>query len=211
MERVISLCIGYVFGIFQTSYLYGKIKGIDIREYGSGNAGTTNTLRVLGKKAAFIVFAGDVLKTILAVLVVRLLFQESCSEILPLLGMYAAAGAILGHDFPIQLGFRGGKGIACTAGLCVTLGPIVTILEAATFLGIVYFTRYVSLGSIIVVIELIINLVVLGQLGYYGMSQGQLLEFYMICTALSMMAIYQHRKNIKRLLSGTESKIFQKS
>lgn len=210
MERLISLFIGYIFGIFQTSYLYGKVKGIDIRNYGSGNAGTTNTLRVLGKKAAFVVFLGDVLKTVLAVVVVRLIFKESCSEILPLLGMYTAAGAILGHDFPIQLGFKGGKGIACTAGLCVTLGPIVTLLEAATFLGIVFFTRYVSLGSIVVVIELVIDLIVLGQLGYYGMSQGQLLEFYLICTALSAMAIYQHRKNIQRLLSGTESKIFQK-
>ena len=129
---------------------------------------------------------------------------------LPLLGMYAAAGAILGHNFPVQLGFRGGKGIACTAGLVLTLGPIVTILEAATFLLTVGLTRYVSLGSILVVIELVIDIAVLGQRGYYGMSQGYLLEFYLVCTALSLMAIYRHRTNIKRLLSGTENKIFQK-
>lgn len=210
MERVICLGIGYLFGIFQTAYIYGKMNGIDIREYGSGNAGTTNALRVLGKKAGLIVFLGDVAKTVLAVLAVRLLFGQKYGDMLPLLGLYAAAGAILGHNFPVQLGFKGGKGIACTAGLVVTLGPIVTVLEAATFLLAVCLTRYVSLGSILVVIELVINLVVLGQMGYYGMSQAHRIEFYILCFALSCMAIYRHRANIKRLLNGTESKIFQK-
>ncbi len=114
MERIICLGIGYLFGIFQTAYIYGRIKGIDIREHGSGNAGTTNALRVLGKKAGLIVFLGDVAKTVLAVLLVRLLFGRRYGDMLPLLGMYAAAGAILGHNFPVQLGFKGGKGIACT-------------------------------------------------------------------------------------------------
>ena len=90
----------------------------------------------------------------------------------------------------------------------LTLGPIVTILEAVTFLLTVGLTRYVSLGSILVVIELVIDIAVLGQRGYYGMSQGHLLEFYLVCTALSLMAIYRHRTNIKRLLSGTENKNF---
>jgi len=186
------------------------MNGIDIREHGSGNAGTTNALRVLGKKAGLIVFLGDVAKTVLAVLLVRLLFGQKDGDMLPLLGMYAAAGAILGHNFPVQLGFKGGKGIACTAGLVVTLGPIVTVLEASTFLLTVFLTRYVSLGSILVVIELVIDLVVLGQRGYYGMSQAHLIEFYAVCTALSLMAIYRHRANIRRLLNGTENKIFQK-
>ena len=199
MERIVCLAIGYLFGIFQTAYIYGKMNGIDIREYGSGNAGTTNALRVLGKKAGVIVLLGDVAKTVLAVVLVKVIFARTHGDMLPLLGMYAAAGAILGHNFPVQLGFRGGKGIACTAGLVLTLGPIVTILA-----------RYVSLGSILVVIELVIDIAVLGQRGYYGMSQGHLLEFYLVCTALSLMAIYRHRTNIKRLLSGTENKIFQK-
>lgn len=210
MERIICLGIGYLFGIFQTAYIYGKMNGIDIREYGSGNAGTTNALRVLGKKAGVIVLLGDVAKTVLAVVAVRLLFAGSHGDMLPLLGMYAAAGAILGHNFPVQLGFKGGKGIACTAGLILTLGPVVTVLESATFLLTVFLTRYVSLGSILVVIELVIDLVVLGQMGYYGMSQAHLTEFYLVCTALSVMAIYRHRANIKRLWNGTESKIFQK-
>lgn len=210
MERIICLGIGYLFGIFQTAYIYGRMHGIDIREHGSGNAGTTNALRVLGKKAGLVVFLGDVAKTVLAVLAVRLLFAGKYPDMLPLLGMYAAAGAILGHNFPVQLGFKGGKGIACTAGLCVTLGPIVCGLEALTFLLAVGLTRYVSLGSILVVIELVIDLVVLGQRGYYGMSQAHLTEFYLVCAALSCMAIYRHRANIGRLLNGTENKIFQK-
>lgn len=210
MERIVCLAIGYVCGLFQTAYIYGKMNGIDIREHGSGNAGTTNALRVLGKKAGLIVFLGDVAKCVLAVTVCRLLFAKSCPDILPLLGIYAAAGAILGHNFPVNLGFKGGKGIACTAGLIVTLGPIVTVLELITFLLIVIFTRYVSLGSIVVVIELVISVIVLGQMGYYGMSQGSLIEFYVAAAALAAMAIYRHRSNIKRLLSGTENKVFQK-
>lgn len=210
MERIICLAIGYIFGIFQTAYIYGKMNGIDIREHGSGNAGTTNALRVLGKKAGVIVLLGDVAKTVLAVVAVRLLFGRTHGDMLPLLGMYAAAGAVLGHNFPVQLKFRGGKGIACTAGLILTLGPIVTALESVTFLLVVFLSRYVSLGSIVVVIELVISLVVLGQRGYYGMSQANLIEFYMVCAALSAMAVYRHRANIKRLLNGTENKIFQK-
>ncbi len=210
MERVISVGIGYLFGIFQTAYIYGKMNGIDIREHGSGNAGTTNALRVLGKKAGVIVLLGDVAKTVLAVVAVRLLFGRQDADWLPLLGMYAAAGAVLGHNFPIQLGFKGGKGIACTAGLILTLGPVVTALEASTFLLTVLLTRYVSLGSVLVVIELVAVLAVLGQNGYYGMSQGHLMEFYAISAVLACMAIYRHRANIVRLVKGTESKIFQK-
>ena len=210
MERLISLAIGYLFGIFQTAYIYGRLNGIDIREHGSGNAGTTNALRVLGKKAGVIVLLGDVAKTVLAVAVVRLIFRRQDADWLPLLGMYAAAGAILGHNFPVQLGFKGGKGIACTAGLVLTLGPVVTVLEASTFLLTVFLTRYVSLGSILVVIELVISLVVLGERGYYGMDPAHRMEFYIVCAALSAMAIYRHRANIVRLLHGTESRIFQK-
>lgn len=210
MERVISLAVGYLFGLFQTAYIYGKMNGIDIREHGSGNAGSTNALRVLGKKAGVIVLLGDVAKTVLAVAAVRMLFGRQDADWLPLLGLYAAAGAILGHNFPVHLGFKGGKGIACTAGLVLTLGPVVTALEASTFLLTVLLTGYVSLGSILVVVELVILLAVLGQTGYYGMSQGHLIEFYIVCALLSAMAIYRHRANIVRLLHGTENKIFRK-
>ena len=107
MERVICLLIGYVFGLFQTAYFYGKTKGIDIRKYGSGNAGTTNALRVLGTKAGLIVFAGDCLKCIIAVCITRALFSTGHPENIYLLCLYTGAGAIIGHNFPFYMGFKG--------------------------------------------------------------------------------------------------------
>ena len=107
MERIICLGIGYLFGLFQTAYIYGKMNGIDIREHGSGNAGSTNALRVLGKKAGVVVLLGDVAKTVLAVLLIRMLFRKTHGDMLPLLGIYAAAGANLGHNFTANLGFKG--------------------------------------------------------------------------------------------------------
>ena len=105
MIRVVCLLIGYVFGLFQTAYIYGKMHGIDIRTVGSGNAGTTNTLRVLGTKAGLIVLAGDIIKTVLAISIVKMLFAQSHPDMLYTLVMYTAAGAILGHNFPFYLNF----------------------------------------------------------------------------------------------------------
>ena len=116
MIRFVCLLIGYIFGCFQTSYIYGRLHGIDIRNYGSGNAGTTNSFRVLGKKAGAIVLVCDIIKTGLAMTVVRLLFREQYGEILYLLVIYAAAGAILGHNFPFYLGLRAGRALPAPRG-----------------------------------------------------------------------------------------------
>ena len=157
MERVICLIIGYVFGLFQTAYFYGKMHGIDIRQHGSGNAGTTNTLRVLGTKAGLIVLAGDCLKCMAAIWVVKLLFGASHPEIVYLLKLYAAAGAILGHNYPFYLGFKGGKGIAATAGLILAFHPYFIVMGVAVFFGIFFTTHYVSLGSLLVYVGLMID------------------------------------------------------
>ena len=101
MGRVICLVMGYVFGLFQTGYLYGKMNHIDIRNYGSGNSGTTNALRVMGKKAGLIVFAGDFLKTVFACLAARIIFKGSPDTDLYVL--YAGLGVVLGHNFPCYL------------------------------------------------------------------------------------------------------------
>ena len=122
MSRLLSLLIGYCFGLFQTSYFYGKLHGVDIRTMGSGNAGTTNALRSLGAKAGLITLAGDVCKCILAVLVMYLLIGKNHPEILPLLKVYTAFGVIIGHDFPFYMHFRGGKGIAATGGMILSFG-----------------------------------------------------------------------------------------
>ena len=139
MERVICLAIGYVFGLFQTAFFYGRAHGIDIRQYGSGNAGTTNTLRVLGTRAGLIVLAGDCLKCIAAVVVSRMIFGESHPDMIYLLSLYAGAGAILGHNYPFYMNFRGGKGIAATAGLILSFHPYVIVMGVAVFFGIFFY------------------------------------------------------------------------
>ena len=104
--------MGYCFGLFQTGYIYGEKHGVDIRTQGSGNAGTTNTLRVLGWKAGLITFLGDLFKAIFAVLLIRFIFIGKYPDAVKILELYAGFGAVLGHNFPFYLKFKGGKGIA---------------------------------------------------------------------------------------------------
>ncbi len=208
MERIICLVIGYVFGLFQTAYIYGKLHGIDIRNYGSGNAGTTNTMRVLGTKAGLFVLLCDIVKCILAVVVTGLIFGKTHPDMVYLLKLYAAAGAILGHNFPFYLHFKGGKGIAATAGLILSFHPYLIPMGVILFFGAFFTTHYVSLGSLLVYAGFFIELIVLGQLGIFGMPQNVLIEMYVIAGALTVMAYYKHRENIKRLLSGTERKTY---
>ncbi len=112
--------MGYVFGLFQTGYLYSKSKNMDIRNYGSGNAGSTNVLRVMGVKAGLIVFLGDAGKMILACLLTRMLYSGQ-QEMLYVYLLYTGLGVILGHNYPFYMGFKGGKGIAASAGLLASL------------------------------------------------------------------------------------------
>ncbi|MDE6944561.1 MAG: glycerol-3-phosphate 1-O-acyltransferase PlsY [Lachnospiraceae bacterium] len=208
MERAICLVIGYVFGLFQTAYLYGKLHGIDIRNYGSGNAGTTNTLRTLGTKAGLIVLLGDIMKCILAIVLTNLLFRNSHADEIYLLKIYAAAGAILGHNFPFYLHFKGGKGIAATAGMILSFHPYLIPMGVLLFFGTFFTTHYVSLGSLLVYAGFMTELVVLGQMGIFGMSQAALNEMYVVAAFLTVMAYYKHKDNIKRLLDGTERKTY---
>lgn len=209
MIRILCIVIGYVFGLFQTAYFYGKSKGIDIREHGSGNSGTTNALRVLGTKAGLIVFAGDCLKCILAVVLVRVLFGETYSDIIYLLCIYTAAGAILGHNFPFYMGFKGGKGIAATAGLILSFHPSFIPMGVILFFGAFFLTHYVSLGSLLVYVGFVTQLIISGQLGLFGdMSQAHLIEMYIVAFLLAVMAFWKHRANIVRLIHGEENKTY---
>lgn len=211
MVRVYCLLIGYVFGLFQTAYFYGKYKGIDIRQKGSGNAGTTNTLRVLGTKAGLIVLAGDILKTMAAIFIVKLLFKNTYPNMIYLLMLYTAMGAILGHNYPFYLNFKGGKGIAATGGLILSFHPSFIIVGIIMFFGAFFTTHYVSLGSLLVYAGFMIQLVISGQMGLFtGMTQGNLYEMYAIGLFLTVMAYWRHRENIKKLLSGTERKTYLK-
>lgn len=208
MERIICIIIGYVFGLFQTAFIYGKLHGIDIREHGSGNAGTTNTLRVLGTKAGLIVLAGDIIKCILAIVLCSVLFDKTHPNEIYLLKLYAAAGAILGHNFPFYLQFKGGKGIAATAGLILAFHPYFIVMGVIVFFGIFFTTHYVSLGSLLVYAGLMIQMVIAGQMGVFGASQQVLIEMYIITALLTILAYYKHRENIKRLIKGEERKTY---
>lgn len=204
MERLICVAIGYLFGLFQTGYIYGMINHVDIRKHGSGNAGTTNALRTLGWKAGAITFIGDCLKCVLAVVLVRFIFVDSSH--VELLAIYAGLGAVLGHNFPFYLNFKGGKGIASTAGLILAVNPLMFLIVAIVFVGIVWFTQYVSLGSLIIMVLFVIQVVIYGQMGGFGLTNGELYEFYAIAIALAALAFWRHWANIKRLVAGTENK-----
>lgn len=206
MERIICLVIGYVFGLFQTGYFYGKAKGVDIRQHGSGNAGTTNALRTMGLLAGIITLLGDALKCILAVVFVKTMFAGRAAEMLPLLGLYAGFGAVLGHNYPFYLKFKGGKGIAATFGLVIATDIRMALVCAAVFIIIVAITRYVSVGSMILAFTFLLQLIVDGQMGRFGIGQNLLFEMYGIGVLFVASAIFQHRANIKRLKEGTENK-----
>ena len=210
MERVICLLIGYVCGLFQTSYIYGKAHGIDIREHGSGNAGTTNALRTLGAKAGALTFLGDCFKCVLAVVIVRLIFGGSHPDTIRLLGLYASAGAILGHNFPFYLKFKGGKGIACTAGLLLSFDWRLTLAALVVFLIAFFATHYVSLGSLLVYVVFLLGLAVMGQTGQFAMDASHIREMYLVAALLAVLAFYKHRANIVRLLHGNENKTYLK-
>ena len=220
LYRGICIIIGYAFGLFQTSYIYGKINHIDIREYGSGNAGTTNAMRVLGKKAGVITYIGDMLKGVLAGCVVRLL----CAYVFKLDGgaafiseeyilmMYSGIGVVLGHNFPFYMGFKGGKGIAASSGVVIATfyWPII-LIDLLLFIIVTATFKYVSLGSICMMTGHLICVIVFGALDLFRINEGGFpFEFYILTLIFSGMAIYRHRENIKRLISGTERKIGEK-
>lgn len=206
--RILVLIIGYIFGNFQTAFIYGKLNGIDIREHGSGNAGTTNTLRVLGTKAGLIVFAGDMLKAIISITIVRFMFRNVFPDILQLLLIYTGFGCILGHDYPCYIQFKGGKGIASTGGIMVAAHY--AYLPVGIFLFFVNFltTHYVSLGSLVMYAGFMIQTIIMGQMGVFGMNQSTLNEMYVIVIIMTVMAFVKHRSNIARLINKEERKTY---
>ena len=208
MFRLWCILIGYVLGSISVAYIVGKVRGIDIREHGSGNAGTTNTLRVLGRRAGAIVLAGDLLKCFVAMIVCWLIFRNSYPDMKYLIRIYAAAGTILGHDYPFFLKFKGGKGIACFVGMIAFFYPGVIPAEVAIFFGIFLTTHFVSLSSIFLALGFLAQVVIFGQFGFYGLNSTQLLEVYITVGFLVALAIFQHRKNIANLVNGVEKKTY---
>ncbi len=194
IKYVLVSVIAYLLGNFSTSYLISRAAGkIDIRKYGSGNAGSTNVLRVLGVKAAAVAFLGDLLKGTAAVLIGKQL-GGSYGEIV------AGISVVLGHNWPVFLKFKGGKGIATTIGLMIPIDPIMVLLIVAAGVTLIVITRYVSLGSVMGVLIYPIAMI----------ATRKPLEYIIFSIILSAMAVFKHRSNLERLLKGTESKLGQK-
>lgn len=199
---LVAIVIGYLCGCFQSGYFVGKLCGLDIRQYGSGNAGTTNVLRTLGKGRALLTFLGDGLKGLVPVLIVKLWIGPTSpglnSELLQLI---LGLAIVLGHDYPFFLGFKGGKGIATTAAVMMAFDWRMGLCSFIIFVGIVAATRYVSLASVTLSAALIIEMLI------FHWGRWDLLIMIII---YALFAIYRHRANIKRLMNGTESKLGQK-
>lgn len=194
MNLVLVSVLAYLTGNFATAYLVSKAAAkIDIRSYGSGNAGSTNVLRVLGAKAAVITFAGDALKGAIAVLIGGYIA-----------GSYGQALAgffvVIGHNWPIVLKFKGGKGIATTIGLMIPIDPLMVLVIVAAGVTLIAVTRYVSLGSLSGIVIFPIAMII----------TQKPFEYITMSIILSVMAVYRHRNNISKLIKGNESKIGQK-
>ena len=203
--RIIALIIGYCFGLILTGYFLGKSKDVDLTKVGSGNVGTTNTLRNLGVPAGAITLLCDCLKTVVAVFVVWLIYSFKFDD--PSIFMvYAGLGAVLGHDFPFYMHFKGGKGIASTLGFIIALFPMALPICAIIFLVVVFLTRFVSLGSILGVTAFAVQILVFAHFGLLSFTGSQLIEVQVICCGISILAIALHHANIGRLLKGNENK-----
>ncbi|WP_127585302.1 glycerol-3-phosphate 1-O-acyltransferase PlsY [Paenibacillus koleovorans] len=193
MLSAFSILIGYLLGSISFSYLFGKLgKGIDIRSHGSGNAGATNTLRVLGVGPAIAVLLLDAAKGIAAVWIAIGLADSN--EWAPVL---AGLAAIAGHNWPVFLGFKGGKGIATTVGVAATLCFLPTLFAGILAIVCIALTRYVSLGS----------LVLTGLLPIFLLLMGRPTEIVIASLVIAAFAYFRHRTNIVKLIQGKENKL----
>lgn len=192
---VLLILLSYFIGTISFAYLLVKWKTKkDIRELGSGNAGTTNVLRVLGKKYAGLVLLGDVLKGVAPILLAKVFATGEWTVIL------CGLAVIAGHNWPVTMGFRGGKGIATSIGVFLTFDPQVALICIGIGVLLIALTRYVSLGSIT-------GMALLPFVTFFLRGAGIPLVFGLI---VSIFSIYRHRSNIQRLLQGNENKLGQK-
>lgn len=197
MNYLLCLLIGYVFGCLQTSYIIGKlIKKVDIRNFGSGNSGATNAIRVFGKKLGMFCLIMDALKGVAAISVARY-----CLDGTTLLLLITGFGVILGHNYPFYMNFKGGKGIAASLGIFLAIDYRVFFLAGIPSLIFLAMTKYMSLASLSYSLLLLLFMGVF----YYNQPQGILI---ILSTAVfTALAFWRHKDNIKRLASGTERRI----
>ena len=201
---IVVTIIAYLLGSISFSVIISKkIAGFDVREKGSGNAGSTNVLRSVGKKAAIITLVCDVLKGVLAVLVayiVGLIFKDSIDR--PLLVQLAGIAVIVGHTFPIFFGFKGGKGIATALGVLLITNWNIGLICLVFALVLMALTRVVSLGSIVAAVLFPVLVIFMPHTAY--LIDGNYIVYSIL---IAMLVIFNHRENVKRLLEGKENKL----
>ena len=193
LSILIVIVAGYLLGSISTGVVLSRLFAkTDIRSQGSGNAGTTNMLRVLGRKMALLTFIGDMLKGIIAVFIGKWLIGGELG------GLLGVVGALLGHYYPLYFGFKGGKGIATSFGSLLFVFPVQALLAFAVFLILVAVTHYVSVGSIAAAITLPLLIVI---------TRFQEPTLWIITVCIGASVIWRHRANIKRLMTHTENKL----
>jgi glycerol-3-phosphate acyltransferase PlsY len=208
MVTLAVLLVGsYLLGSIPFGYFAGRLVGIDIRQAGSGNVGATNVVRVLGKRYGYPVFALDVLKGLGAVKIAMLMApglppEWNSPEIF---GILAAMSSVLGHLYPPWLEFKGGKGVATSAGALLALTPVGTLIGVAIWIIVFWLTRYVSLASIIAAVVLPIVILVFSS---QDQNKGKPLFYSSACVAA--VIIWRHRSNLSRLMRGTEPRFTRK-
>lgn len=197
--NVVGLLIAYLVGSVPSAVWIGKyFYGIDVREYGSGNAGATNTFRVLGKKAGIPVLLIDVFKGWLAVNMAYLTDYRVGSVQFVNFQLVLGVAALLGHIFPVYVGFRGGKGIATLLGIILAVHPQAALLSIAVFIAVLLVSKYVSLGSMIAAISFPVIIIVV-----FKTDIPSLVIFSLV---IAVLVLITHQKNIERLLRREESK-----
>ncbi len=196
---IIAFVAAYILGSIPTSYIMGKlIKGIDIRNFGSGNVGATNALRILGTKVGIFTLIIDIGKGFLAVNIARFIIPEPTDLLIISTGLFA----ILGHIFTVFLNFKGGKGVATSAGVFIALVPIPVAIALIVFILTVWLTKFVSLGSILGALTLFISELVINIRNSFSE-----LEIFIFTCLIALFIIIRHKANIQRLLNGNENKI----
>lgn len=216
ITAIAIMILAYLVGSANSSIIISKIMGADIREHGSGNAGATNMLRTYGKRFGVLTLACDVLKGVLAVglgmIAEHMLRNSGALESMFLIGIkyYAGVAAVLGHNYPVFFGFRGGKGIATSAAVIFMLDWRVGIVVVVVAISIMFATRYVSLGSIIGASLYPVAVIVLEFVIDTGKDSGVNWTAVAAAVIIGVLAVYRHRENIVRLVKGTESKLGQK-
>lgn len=199
MSFVLIALGGYLLGSFPSGYVLGRMRGVDIRTKGSGNIGATNTLRVLGKKWGYLCFALDIGKGVAAVLLARFLAVPALGVDPTYAAIVAGVCVLLGHNFPVWLGFKGGKGVATSGGVAIVLfPPLVFVLSIAAWIALFFTTRIVSVASIGAAITLAVSSTALWLIGWMPPPLA------LIALGMAVLAIWLHRSNIARLARGEE-------